>query len=72
MARPGLRLWLDGELLRLPGQWTDAVSADPFVEAVAGRAPFRTGDLLEPVGRVAELATRVASEDAASVRRIMP
>ena len=63
---------VDGELLPLPAQWTDAVPADPFVEAAAGRAPFRTGDLLELAGRVAELAARVASEDAANVRQILP
>jgi len=63
---------LDGELLPLPAQWADAVPADPFVEAAAGRAAFRAGDLLELAGRVAELAARVASGDAASVRRIVP
>jgi Family of unknown function (DUF5372) len=63
---------VDGELLPLPAQWTDAVPADPFVEAAAGHAPFRTGDLLELADRVAELAARVASEDAAGVRRILP
>ena len=63
---------LDGELLPLPAQWTDAVPTDPFVEAAAGRAAFRAEDLLELAGRVAELAARVASGDAASVRRIVP
>jgi uncharacterized protein DUF5372 len=63
---------VDGELLPLPAQWTDAVPADPFAEAAAGRAPFRAGDLLELAGRVAELAARVAPEDAADVRRILP
>lgn len=63
---------LDGELLPLPAQWTDAVPADPFVEAAAGRAPFRTADLIELAGLVGELAARVASGDAASVRRTLP
>jgi len=63
---------LGGGLLPLPAQWTDAVPADPFVEAAAGRAPFRTEDLLELAGRVVELAARVASGDAASVRRTLP
>lgn len=63
---------VDGELLPLPAQWTDAVPADPFVEAAAGRAPFRTGDLLELASRVAELAVRAAPEDAADVRQILP
>ena len=63
---------LDGELLPLPAQWTDAVPADLFVEAAAGRAPFRTEDLVELAGRVVELAVRAASGDAASVRRTLP
>ena len=63
---------VDGELLPLPARWTDAVPPDPFVEAAAGRAPFRTGDLLELAGRVAELAARVASEGTANVKRILP
>ena len=63
---------LDGKLLPLPAQWTDVVPADPFVEAAAGRAPFRTGDLLELADRVAELAARVPPGDAASVRWITP
>ena len=63
---------LDGGLLSLPAQWTGAVAADPFVEAAAGRAPFRTEDLVELAGRVAELAARVAPGDATSVRRITP
>ena len=63
---------LGGELLPLPAQWTDAVPADPFAGAAAGRAPFRTEDLLELAGRVVELAARVASGDAASVRQTLP
>jgi Family of unknown function (DUF5372) len=63
---------VDGELLPLPARWTDAVSADPFVEAAAGRAPFRTEDLLELADRVAQLASQVAREDATDVKRITP
>ena len=63
---------LDGELLPLPVQWTDVVPADPFVEAAAGRAPFRTEDLLELAGRVAEMAARVVPGGAAGVRQITP
>jgi hypothetical protein len=63
---------MDGELLPLPAQWTDAVPADPFVEAAAGRAPFRTEDLLELAGRVARLAPQPAREDAVAVKVIMP
>jgi len=44
-----------GELASLPAEWTDVVPADPFVVVAAGRAPFRTGDLLE----LAELAGRL-------------
>ena len=63
---------VDGELLPLPARWTDAVPTDPFVEAAAGRAPFRTVDLLELADRVAWLASQVAREDAAAVKRITP
>jgi hypothetical protein len=63
---------VDGELLPLPARWTDAVPADPFVEAAAGRAPFRTEDLLELADRVARLVPQAAHEDAAAVNRITP
>jgi Family of unknown function (DUF5372) len=63
---------IDGELLPLPARWTDAVPADLFVETAAGRAPFRTEDLLELADRVARLASQVAREDATDVKRIMP
>jgi hypothetical protein len=63
---------IDGGLLALPARWTDAVPADPFVETAAGRAPFRTEDLLELADRVARLASQVAREDATDVKRIMP
>jgi hypothetical protein len=62
----------DGELLPLPAQWTDAVPTDPFVDAAAGRASFRTEDLLELADRVVEPASRVASEDTPSVKRMLP
>ena len=44
-----------GELSTLPAQWTDVVAPDPFVVIAAGRAPFRTEDLLaltELLGRL--------------------
>lgn len=63
---------VDGELLPLPARWTDAVPADPFVEAAAGRAPFRTKDLLELADWVAQLASQAAHEDATAVKRITP
>jgi hypothetical protein len=59
---------VDGELVPLPAGWTDAVPADPFTVAAAGRAPFRTQDLLELADRVAQLA----HGDATSVKRITP
>ncbi len=57
-----------GELVCLPAEWTDAVAPDPFVVVAAGRAAFRTGDLLA----VAVLAVRLASADAPGVRQITP
>ncbi|HUK69274.1 MAG TPA: DUF5372 family protein, partial [Streptosporangiaceae bacterium] len=36
-----------GELVSLPVEWTDLALADPFVVVAAGRAPFRTADLLK-------------------------
>ncbi len=63
---------VDGRLLPLPAAWTDAVPADPFVEAAAGRAPFRAEDLLELADRVAWLASQTAREDTALVKQITP
>ena len=63
---------VDGELLPLPARWTDAVPADPFVETAAGRAPFRTEDLLELAGRVADLVSRVAPEGTPDVKQTLP
>lgn len=63
---------VDGELLPLPAQWTDAVPADSFVEAAAGHAPFRAEDLLELADAVARLAAQVSPEGTASVRTTLP
>lgn len=46
-----------GELLSLPVEWTDLAVEDPFVVLAAGRAPFRTDDLLE----LAALVDRLVS-----------
>jgi len=46
-----------GELATLPAEWTDVVAPDPFVVVAAGRAPFRTGDLLT----LTELLSRLRS-----------
>jgi len=40
-------------VMSLPARWTDAVAADPFVVVAAGRAPFRTEDLLAAAELVA-------------------
>jgi hypothetical protein len=37
----------DGELVWLPRRWTSLEALDPFVERSAGRASFRTEDLVE-------------------------
>lgn len=63
---------LDGELLALPARWTDVVPVDPFVEAAAGRAPFRTEDLLALADAVARLAARESGEGVASVKGTSP
>src|SRR3954447_1202054 len=46
------------ELKKLPATWTSATAVDPFVALSAGRALFRTEDLLV-------LATLIAREDQA-------
>jgi hypothetical protein len=46
-----------GELATLPAEWTDVVAPDPFVVIAAGRAPFRTEDLLA----LTELLSRLRS-----------
>jgi hypothetical protein len=45
-----------GALVALPAEWTDAVSADPFVLVSARRSPFHVAGLLE----LAELVERGA------------
>jgi hypothetical protein len=62
----------DGGMVPLPAGWTDAVPADPFVEVAAGRAAFRTEDLLKLAELVTQLTSRVAPGGASSVRRITP
>ncbi len=60
-----------GELANLPAEWTDVVSADPFVVISAGRSPFRTADLLV----LAELVAQLGGGSGAarrSVKRILP
>jgi hypothetical protein len=46
-----------GELAKLPAEWTDVVPLDPFVVVAAGRAAFRTSDLLA----VTELVVRLGA-----------
>jgi hypothetical protein len=60
-----------GRLVSLPVSWTDLAAPDPFVEVAAGRAAFRTQDLLA----LAEVLDRLASpapDDDPSVTRITP
>ena len=57
----------DGELFSLPAAWTDVAPADPFVVVAAGRAPFRTADLLKLADEVARLRS-----GAAGVQGILP
>jgi Family of unknown function (DUF5372) len=47
----------DGELATLPAEWTDVVPVDPFVVVAAGRAAFRTSDLLAVTELLARLRT---------------
>jgi len=56
-----------GELVSLPVEWTDLAPADPFVVVAAGRAPFRTADLLKLADEVARLRS-----GAAGVQEILP
>ena len=56
-----------GELVSLPAEWTDLAPADPFVVVAAGRAPFRTADLLKLADEVARLRS-----GAAGVQEILP
>jgi hypothetical protein len=61
----------DGELAWLPAEWTDVVAEDPFVVVAAGRAPFRTADLLE-VATLVDRLTPAPSAGAAGVRWSTP
>ena len=56
-----------GELVSLPAEWTDMAPADPFVVVAAGRAPFRTADLLKLGDEVARLRSC-----AGGVQEILP
>lgn len=57
-----------GELVALPAEWTDAVSADPFVVVSAGRSPFHVEGLVE----LAELVARLTAARSRRVKRTMP
>ena len=56
-----------GKLVSLPAEWTDLAPADPFVVVAAGRAPFRTADLLKLADEVARLRSGTAC-----VQEILP
>jgi hypothetical protein len=61
-----------GELVSLPAEWTDAVSADPFVVVSAGRSPFHVGGLVELAALVARLAPERSVPRSRRVKRTMP
>ena len=46
----------DGRVRSMPAAWTDVGASDPFVALAAGRAAFRTADLLALVALVRGLA----------------
>jgi hypothetical protein len=52
----------DGRLRSIPASWTRAVAPDPFVLVSAGRALFRTEDLLRLLALVRGEAADAGSE----------
>ncbi len=48
----------DDRLISLPAEWTDVVTADPFVVVSAGRSSFRISDLVDLSVLVARLAAQ--------------
>jgi hypothetical protein len=69
------RVYVDdaqGDLVSLPAAWTDVVGEDPFVVVAAGRAPFRTVDLLELAELVDRLRSQPPSRGGDDVNRITP
>ena len=56
-----------GALVSVPAERAGVAPADPFVVVVAGRAPFRTADLLKLADEVARLRS-----GAGGVQRILP
>jgi len=61
-----------GELVSLPVEWTDLALADPFVVVAAGRAPFRTADLLKLADEVARLRCGAGPQDLVAAIRAWP
>ncbi len=61
-----------GELVCLPAEWTDAVPADPFVVAAAGRVPFRTADLLAAAAVAERARASRDSHGTPGVQKNMP
>jgi hypothetical protein len=55
-----------GDLVSLPAAWTDLVAQDPFVVVAAGRAPFRTVELVD------RLRSQPSSRGDDDVNRITP
>jgi hypothetical protein len=52
----------EGRLRSVPASWTSAVAPDPFVLVSAGRALFRTEDLLRLLALVRGEAADAGSE----------
>ena len=61
-----------GELVVLPAEWTDVVSADAFVVVAAGRSPFHIAGLLELSELVAGMTPGRSAVGGPSVKRTTP
>jgi hypothetical protein len=59
------------EVASLPASWTDAVPPDPSVVVAAGRAAFRTADLLSAAELVARIAGASGPDATGPVREIL-
>lgn len=54
----------DGRLCTIASAWTDIDPADEFRQVAAGRAAFRTADLLALCEALDRLAERLGADDA--------
>ena len=60
-----------GEVASLPASWTDVVAPDPAVVVAAGRAAFRTADLLSAAEVVARISGASGPGATGSVSEIL-